>query len=60
LKLRDVRERFILSAATFLLFTLLRDRLGFTNTKDYLILVGVLLWENRGQPLTQDRWAGIR
>jgi len=43
LKLKDVTERFILTAATFLLFTFFRDRLGLVKTEDYLTLVGILL-----------------
>ncbi len=43
MKVRDITERFILTAATFLLFTFLRDRLGLVDVEDYLILVGVLL-----------------
>jgi len=43
LKLRDVLERFLLTALTFLLFTFFRDRLGLVRPEDYLTLIGVLL-----------------
>lgn len=43
MKIKDVIERFLLTASTFLLFTFFRDRLGLVSPEDYLTLVGVLL-----------------
>jgi len=43
LRIKDVIERFLLTATTFLLFTFFRDRLGLIRPEDYLALVGVLL-----------------
>jgi hypothetical protein len=43
LKLRDVLERFLLTALTFLLFTFFKDRLGLIRPEDYLALIGVLV-----------------
>ena len=43
MKLRDVVERFLLTALTFLVFAFFRDRLGLVRTEDYLTLIGILL-----------------
>ena len=43
MKLRNMLERFILTALTFLSFTFFRDRLGLFQTEDYLTLIGILL-----------------
>jgi len=43
LKFRDILERFILTALTFLSFALFRDRFGLVQAKDYLVLIGILV-----------------
>jgi len=41
--LREILERLLLTAVTFLFFTFSRDRLGMTQTRDYVILIAILL-----------------
>ena len=43
MKLRDMLERFMLTALTFLFFAFFRDRLGLVQTNDYLMLISILL-----------------
>ncbi len=43
MKLRDILERFLLTAVTFLSFTFFRERLGIVQGRDYLTLIGILL-----------------
>lgn len=43
MRFKDVLERFLLTALTFLLFTFFRARLGLVRPEHYLALIGVLV-----------------